>query len=53
VVHCGIYQRLFGMWRSMGLFNRCFSFVYVDDCGLLNVIYVESCAIHSLYCLHV
>jgi hypothetical protein len=27
--------------------------VYVDDFGVLNVIYVESCAVHSLHCLHV
>jgi hypothetical protein len=30
-------------------FNR----FYVDDCGVLNVIYVESCVVHSLHCLHV
>jgi hypothetical protein len=29
-----------------------FSF-YVDGCGVLNVIYVELCVVHSLHCLHV
>jgi hypothetical protein len=27
--------------------------VYVDDCGVLNVIYVESCVVHALHYLHI
>jgi hypothetical protein len=45
------------LWYYHGFFwdvevHACLVF-YVDDCGVLNVIFVESCAVHSLHCLHV
>jgi hypothetical protein len=40
-------------WFFLGCGCPCLFSFYVDDCGVFNVIFVESCAVHSLHCLHV
>jgi hypothetical protein len=56
VVHRGMIRGGLGiidlMGRLIGGFNWCF-FIYVDDQGVLNGIYVESCVVHSLHILYV
>jgi hypothetical protein len=52
VVHCGIIRGCLGCgdpWVFLIVFSLFMWMIY----GVLNVIYVESCVVHSLHYLHV